>query len=189
MLHPLQITGVVLAGGKSSRFGSNKALSKYGDEDFLSHLINLLQPYSSKVVIAGHHSEYEGKKTVILRDIYPDIGPIGGIHTALTYSKTPWTLVLTCDMPLITKEIIMMMLASCRGESIIGWQHEKLFTTFPILISKSTLHNIENAINEKKYRIRQIYEWGNSIKLPIPKSLLPYFANINTPTDYKQLII
>lgn len=189
MLHPEQITGVVLAGGKSSRFGSNKALCKYGDKYFMHHIIELMRPYTKEIVISGYRPEYEDIEITILKDEYPDIGPIGGIYTALKESTTPWILVLTCDMPLVSKEIIMMMLASCKGDNIIGWQHDKIFTTFPLLISKSALPAINNAINEKRYRIKQMFEIGNSRKIIIPDALLPNFANINTQDDYKELNI
>ena len=55
MLHPEDITGVVLAGGKSSRFGSNKALSRYGESYFLQHIVRKIQPYTKEVVVAGFY--------------------------------------------------------------------------------------------------------------------------------------
>ncbi len=189
MLHPEQITGVVLAGGKSSRFGSNKALHKYGESDFLNHIINLLRPYTKATLIAGHYPEYENKAAVVLKDEHPNIGPLGGIHTALKHSTTPWILVLTCDMPLISSEVIMMMLASIRGESIMGWSHKSVFTTFPLLISTEALQYIEEAIGKQQYRIKQLFEWGISRKIVIPEALLPKFANINTIEDFKELIV
>lgn len=112
MLHPGEITGVVLAGGKSSRFGSNKAMQPFKGRTFLQHIIGQLEAYTSEVVIAGYYPEYENAGIPVLKDIYGDTGPLGGIYTALHYCKTPWALVLTCDMPFITNEIIEFMLES-----------------------------------------------------------------------------
>lgn len=189
MLHPEQITGVVLAGGKSSRFGSNKALHKYGESDFLNHIINLIRPYSKEILIAGYYPEYNDIGIPVLEDEYPNIGPLGGIYTALKQCTTPWIMVLTCDMPLISSEVIMMMMASGSGESILGWHHESIFNTFPIIVSKEALPYIENAVQSGIYRIRQLFEWGISKKIRIPEPLLHKFANINTLDDYKDIII
>lgn len=188
MLHPEQITGVILAGGKSRRFGSNKALCKYGDKTFLRHLIDLIRPYTREVVIAGCHPEYHEEGIPVLQDAYPDMGPVGGIYTALRQSGTPWILALTCDMPLISKEVIMLLLASGRGEEVIGWRHDAVAVLFPMLIAKTALPDIERAIESKRYRVKQLFERGRSRKIPIPDTLLPRFANINTREDYKNAI-
>lgn len=188
MLHPEQITGVILAGGKSRRFGSNKALCEYGDKTFLRHLINLVRPYTKEVVIAGCYPEYNEKGIPVLQDVYPDMGPVGGIYTALGESGTPWILVLTCDMPLISKEIIMLLLASGRGEEVIGWQHDAVDALFPLLIAKTVLPDIEKAIELKQCRVKQLFERERSRKILIPDALLSRFANINTQEDYKNII-
>ena len=82
MLHPDQITGIVLAGGKSSRFGRNKALCEFGESYFLKHLSDLLSHYSKEVLISGHYPEYEKINIPIVKDEHPEIGPIGGIYSA-----------------------------------------------------------------------------------------------------------
>ena len=188
MLHPEDITGVVLAGGKSSRFGSNKALSLYGESSFLQHLIHKIQPYTKEVVVAGFYPEYETLGVPVLKDVVSESGPLGGILTALTYSTTPWILVLTCDMPLITSEIIMQMLAVGRGETIIGWKHESTPGVFPLLLSKSLLPDIEEAVKEKRFRVKQLFDWGNACLIPIPEELHHLFANINNREEYNRTL-
>lgn len=187
MLHPDEITGVVLAGGKSSRFGSNKALSKYGDETFLKHIAVLLQSYTKEVVISGFYPEYESIGMPILEDKISGIGPLGGIYTALLYSSTPWILVLTCDMPFITSEIITHMLAAGKGENVIGWDHPENIGIFPLLISKELLPEIEKAIEKKQYRIKQILSKGNTRRITIPDEWEFFFTNINSQEDYKNI--
>ena len=188
MLHPDEITGVVLAGGKSSRFGSNKALSKYGDETFLKHITALLQPYAKEVVISGSYPEYESFGAAVLEDKISETGPLGGIYTALLYSSTPWILVLTCDMPFITNEIIMHMLAAGKGENVIGWNHAENIGIFPLMVSKNALPDIEKAIEKKQYRIKQIFNRENTRRITIPDQWEHFFANINSQEDYKNTI-
>ncbi|OCW93422.1 hypothetical protein A9168_11240 [Macellibacteroides sp. HH-ZS] len=188
MLHPEDITGVVLAGGKSSRFGSNKALSRYGKSYFLQHIVRKIQPYTKEVVVAGFYPEYQMLGVPVWKDVIPDSGPLGGILTALTYCSTPWILVLTCDMPLISNEIIMQMMAAGRGEAIIGWRHESTPGVFPLLLSKSLLPHIEAAIEEKRFRVKQLFDWGNACLIPIPDELQHLFANINNQEEYNRIL-
>jgi len=188
MLHPEEITGVVLAGGKSTRFGANKALSKYGEKSFLQHIIEQLQPYTKEVVISGFYPEYQNMGITVLEDKFPEIGPLGGIYTALAYTTTPWILVLTCDMPLISNEVIMHMLAAGRGENVIGWNHDKNIGIFPLLISKNILPYLEKAIEAKQYRVRQIFDWGSSRIITIPEEWQRLFANINSQEEYKNIL-
>jgi Molybdopterin-guanine dinucleotide biosynthesis protein A len=185
MLHPEDITGVILAGGKSSRFGSNKALSLYKEQSFLMHIIEQVQPYTKEVVVAGFYPEYENIGVPVLKDRFVNAGPLGGIYTALTYSTTPWVLVLTCDMPLMTNKIIRHMLAVGRGESIIGYN----VSIFPLLISKCILPYLETAMEMKQYKVKQLVEWGNSKMITIPEEWKHLFANINTIEEYKKIIL
>lgn len=178
----------MLAGGKSSRFGSNKALSKYGNKTFLQHITLLLQPYTKEVVIAGFYPEYENICIPILKDRLSGIGPLGGIYTALLYSSTPWILVLTCDMPLISNEIIIYMLAASKGENAIGWNHEKSAGMFPLLLSKNILPFLETAIEAKQYRVKEIFNWSSSRIIAIPDKWKALFTNINNQEEYKNLI-
>lgn len=187
MLHRQEITGVVLAGGKSTRFGSNKALSQYRGKTFLQHTIGQLQPYTREVVIAGFYPEYENTGVAVLEDKYTAIGPLGGIYTAMTYATKPWLLVLTCDMPLVNNEIIMHMLSAARGETVVGWEYGKNGGAFPLLISKDVLPNIEKAIAAKHYRVKQLFTWGSSKILTAPTEWQQYFTNINSLEEYKQV--
>lgn len=188
MLHPNDITGIVLAGGKSSRFGSNKALSTYSGKSFLEHIIQQMGPYTGGVIISGFYPEYENLGVPVLNDLYTEAGPLGGIYTALTYCTTPWMLVLTCDMPLITSEIIMHMLAAGRGENVVGWSLNHNIEVFPLLVSKNIIPYLEIAMRMKRYNVKQLFEWSSSKIIPIPKEWECLFANINTCKEYKKII-
>ena len=188
MLHPDQITGVVLAGGKSSRFGSNKALCDINGFSFLEHIITKLKPYTHEIIISGYREEYKNIGLLMLPDEFESTGPIGGIYTALKYCTTPWLLVLTCDMPLISNEVIMHLLASGRGERVIGWNFGECHGLFPLLISKDVLSDIKKMIGLKQYRIKQLLQLNNSKVIDIPRQWQHYFTNVNTHEDYKQII-
>jgi molybdenum cofactor guanylyltransferase len=104
-----EISGYVLAGGGSTRFGRDKALVEIGGKSMLARMIELLQsvPLEVKVVAAGKKYSALGVGTVI--DRWPGEGPLGGIITALedgakSSARPEWNVILSCDMPFLTRE-------------------------------------------------------------------------------------
>ena len=100
------ITGIILAGGKSSRMGSDKALLLYRGKAFLTHVINALIPLVDDIIIVSNderHSQFNYRR---ISDTIIDAGPLAGIHAGLTDSNTENNLVLSCDVPLIQTSIL-----------------------------------------------------------------------------------
>ena len=74
---------VVLAGGKSSRMGQDKALILFNEKPLLLHIANILQEVNSKVYISGKKGAYNSFLYPQIADVYPEKGPLGGIYSAL----------------------------------------------------------------------------------------------------------
>ncbi len=101
------VTGVVLAGGQSRRFGSDKALALFGNLSMLERSVSLLASLELNVLVVTHPSRsYEVPPARIIHDLTPDRGPLGGIFTALNHCQTSSILVLSCDMPNLTPQLI-----------------------------------------------------------------------------------
>lgn len=188
MLHRDQITGVILAGGKSSRFGSNKAFCEIEGSTFVQNIISKLKPYTQEVILSGSKDIYKNLDIPVIPDQFENIGPIGGIYSALHYSSTPWILVCTCDMPLISGGIIMKLLTSVEEQKMIAWNFEDQRGLFPLLISKDMLVVVEEMIRTKQYRIKNLLQNENTMILDIPQEWQHLFVNINTYEEYKQII-
>ncbi|MGO4530648.1 molybdenum cofactor guanylyltransferase [Paenibacillus sp. 2TAF8] len=99
-------TGIILAGGLSSRMGTNKALLKLNGSAVLTHMNNAIRPAVSRIVVAAGPSEaiytaLGDEDFECVKDAYPGKGPLAGLHAALTVSHTEWNLVSACDMPLL----------------------------------------------------------------------------------------
>lgn len=103
----LDVTGFVLAGGRSSRMGSDKALLPFRDSNFLHHALETLSAACrrpAKAVVSPHKAPiYEKLLTpeAVITDEYPDRGALGGIHAALAHCDTDFALVLAVDLPKI----------------------------------------------------------------------------------------
>jgi molybdopterin-guanine dinucleotide biosynthesis protein A len=94
-----QVAGFVLAGGRSSRMGRNKALLEIGGVPLLVRTVRALQPVVNRVTVIGPPAAYRELHLTIVGDNYPGAGPLGGIATALAAAQEPWSFVLACDMP------------------------------------------------------------------------------------------
>ncbi len=97
-----QVNAFILAGGSSSRMGSDKALLELNGVPLLLRAARLLQPLAASVTVIGDSARYASLGLAVVPDDVPDLGPLGGIATALCISRTPWNLVIGCDLPYLT---------------------------------------------------------------------------------------
>jgi molybdopterin-guanine dinucleotide biosynthesis protein A len=104
------IAGYVMAGGKSKRFGQDKARVRLGGEMMLTRTCRLVNEVTGSVsVVADRESRYADSDLWVVEDRWPGDGPLGGILTALsataeTDDGRDWNLIVSCDMPFLTRE-------------------------------------------------------------------------------------
>ena len=101
------MNAILLAGGESSRFGSNKALARIKGQTMIYYILSSLKKVYSKIYIIGDKKEYSflqnSGKIRIKEDIIPEKGPLGGLYTGLKYSSADYNVLVGCDMPLLTE--------------------------------------------------------------------------------------
>jgi molybdopterin-guanine dinucleotide biosynthesis protein A len=102
--------GFVLAGGKSSRMGRDKALLPFRGGALAGHVAAAVAAAAGSVVLIGDPRKYRSLGYAVLPDRRPGAGPVGGIETALSYTAADWNLVLACDMPAISAEFLRGLL-------------------------------------------------------------------------------
>jgi len=108
-----EVTAFVLAGGKSSRMGSDKAFLTLGEETLLSRALRIAGAVAEKVRIVGDARKFAAFSQVV-EDVYRDRGPLGGIHAALSSSATDWNLMLAVDLPFAGPEFLRYLLLRAR---------------------------------------------------------------------------
>ena len=99
-------TGIILAGGQSSRMGTNKALLELNGSSVLTHIAEAIRPAVSRIIVSAGPNEaiyslMGDERFECIQDDYPGKGPLAGLHAALKASSTDWNLVSACDMPLL----------------------------------------------------------------------------------------
>lgn len=105
-----EIAAIVLAGGKSSRMGQDKALIKLGDRPLLNQICTLAQECATQVyVVTPWIEKYQGiipHGCQLVPEKKDSLGPVGGFILGLQYVKQEWVLLLACDLPLLTASVV-----------------------------------------------------------------------------------
>jgi molybdopterin-guanine dinucleotide biosynthesis protein A len=110
MTNKRDVAGFILAGGESSRMGTDKALLELGGLPMIVRAARLVESVVGSAVIIGSPETYQRLGLSALRDDWPGAGPLGGIATALRVSESPWTLIVACDLPYLTRDWLKHLL-------------------------------------------------------------------------------
>jgi molybdopterin-guanine dinucleotide biosynthesis protein A len=113
-----EITLAILAGGKSSRFGSNKALADWHGKPLVAHLLDTLgAKFPARMLVAKDPAMYAGLSlgAPVVPDAHARFHPLAGIVAALRTAETPWVLVVGCDMPLVSWPLLDLLAAAAPG--------------------------------------------------------------------------
>jgi molybdenum cofactor guanylyltransferase len=182
-----QVTGIILAGGKSSRFGSDKAIFEYRGKRLIEYSIEIIQPFCNHILLSSNQPEkftFTGLPKII--DVYPDCGPIGGIHACLLRSDTEHNLVIGCDLPWLDQRLFNFLLQKSPGYQVVMPSHEGFIETMASYYHQSCTPALEKALLEKRYKI---FDAIDSLKTYFPKVdkesfySEKIFANINYRED------
>ena len=195
MILPMQgITAFVLAGGRSSRMGSDKAMLSVGEHTLLDRALKAVSLIATKVRIVGPRRRYAAYGEVV-EDIYEGCGPLGGIHAALSATDTDLNLLLSVDMPLMSSPFLEWLIqqANSGPEMITVPEADGGQQPLCAVYRKGILETVEQALNNADYKIGRLFA-----KVPtriiaeeeITAAGFPLtiFRNINTPEEYDQLI-
>ncbi len=184
-----QYSLLLLAGGKSTRMGTCKAELLYEGKTFLQHMLDKARALGiEKCYISGYASNQDSIQTVW--DVYPDRGPLSGLHASLQIMQTPYCLVLPVDAPKLPLEILESLLQrheELQSDRVLIWEHgvrqEPLIAVYPVKMADT----IESMIRDHAVPVfRAIDTWGfESFRKEMAQEQI---ININTPELYKKLL-
>ena len=123
------LTAFILAGGRSSRMGQDKAFLKLGGNTLLERALELAGSVAAHVRIVAPQERFLTVARTI-EDTYPDCGPLGGIHAALSRTTTELNLVLAVDLPFVEPDFLSYLVAQASQTAALvtvpqadgGWQ-------------------------------------------------------------------
>jgi len=198
------ITGIILSGGKSSRMGENKSLMKLGNRTVIEHTLSLMQSIFSEVIlITNTPDEYQFLNIPLFEDIYRYRGPLAGIHSGLLNSKTEDNFIISCDIPLIKREIIEYIIEYNTHHPITVCRADGYIQQLAGKYSKSLLPQIDELLKMEKEEMRdsnqkkQKSSVHSLMKLSgaeiVEAGKLDFyndgiFLNMNRKEDYQQIL-
>lgn len=183
------ITGIILAGGKSSRMGTDKGLILYKGEPFVQYSINALRPIVDDIIIVTNNSSYDTFNQRRVSDIIEDAGPLSGVYSGLKHSNTAYNLILSCDIPLIKTAILEKIIHHIDDYyDIIQIKSNGRVMPLIAFYNKRCEDQLLKLLNAGVRRMSKTLEVFKVSTLELPIELDSYTANINTPTEFKAII-
>jgi molybdopterin-guanine dinucleotide biosynthesis protein A len=152
-------TGIVLAGGSSSRLGWDKTFIQIDGVYLIERVVRRLQPAVDNVLLVTDRADafaFLGLRTV--KDIYPQIGTLGGLHAGLTAMETQYGVVVGCDMPFLNTQLLRYLVSLCPGRDLVMPRLGQYYEPLHAVYSKSCLPSIERTIQAGQRRIKQALE-------------------------------
>lgn len=184
-------TGIILAGGKSSRMGQEKAQLKLGNKSFIEIILQTITPLCSEILISTNNPALHLRGTKSIADEIQNIGPLGGIYTCLNLSKSFKNIIVTVDTPLISTDLLKYLLNQSENHEVTYCEHNNKEHPLIGIYTKKFLRIIEEDIQNKKYKTLAAIRKSNFRKLKINKNHQYYkeglFKNINNPVDLLNL--
>lgn len=185
-----KLSALILAGGRSRRMGSDKATLRIGAQTQLDRTAALLADFAADVFVSVRADQTReparaGHRQLV--DKIEDIGPLGGIHAALTESDDDW-LIVACDLPMLDAATLSVLTAAHSSEhavSAFAGYGNGLPEPLCAIWTRAALPWVEAAIAAERYCPRKILLEAGIDLLPAPASNT--LDNANTPEDLQRM--
>jgi molybdopterin-guanine dinucleotide biosynthesis protein A len=187
-----RVSAFVLAGGRSSRMGQDKAFLRLGGSTLLARAVELATAAAESAWIVGRTEKFGAFGTVI-EDVYRDCGPLGGIHAALTQTATDLNLMVAVDLPFLRLGLLSFLIAQARKTTAAvvvpraGGGLQPLCAVY----RRSFGQVAERSLLAGKYRIEALFAEVET-RVLAPEELKQngfaeeMFRNLNTQEDWKE---
>jgi molybdenum cofactor guanylyltransferase len=191
-------SAALLAGGRSSRMGRDKAFLEIDGIPLWQRQVQLLRKLNpAEIFIAGPaQPEWIRNGLEVVADAARDSGPLGGLVAVLRRCRNPQLLVLAVDLPNMTSEFLRRLLAMCPENSGIVPKREcatqeKRFEPLTAIYPATALALAENCLSAGEYSLQRFTDRATSMGLMATKQILEaeesLFFNLNTPADFAGL--
>lgn len=181
---------VILAGGKSSRMGSDKAFLEWNGKNFIKRLTDELDFFEEKMIAHGNRRAITDTGWRAIPDIYPERGPIGGLHAALAACESDALFFVTCDTPLVSRSLVSFLYAKLDEtcDAVVPMAEDGRYHPLCAIYRKATASALKKQIEEGNNRIMGALEHMRVKYVRVDDAGLAYqLFNVNTQEDYLRL--
>lgn len=197
----MQSSAIILAGGTSARLGEDKSLVLLANKPLLKHVLQVVNSLvEDKIVVVHTNVQAERLSTVldsdarVVIDEFDQQTPLAGAASGLREAKTGYALILACDMPLLSREVLAFLLDICadRNAVIPRWPNGFIEPLHAVYKVKPALEAAQQALKEGSLTLRGMIERMRMVRYVSTMVLqqmdpeLNSLFNINTPLDLKR---
>ena len=189
------MTGIVLAGGQSTRLGTAKALLRLGDKTFLELAVSAVRPFCRRTIVVAAATGWSlpdlGDCTVVA-DETPGLGPLGGLVTGLAASDDEWHLTLACDLPLVRPKLLELIVGEAVAAAAVvpraGGRLHPLLAAYARSCLAPARASLEAGRRAMTALLDQVQvKFIEEAQLREADQDLASFINVNTWDDYRAL--
>ena len=185
-----EISAFILAGGKSTRMGTDKAFAPLNGRPLLARMLETARSLTSNVRIVGDSRKY-GPFAPVVEDIYPECGPLSGIHAALHSSATELNVVLAVDTPFVSLALLQFLVTRARnvpGAIVTVVQANGGFQPLCAVYRRQFAEAAEQALRGGRHKIDALFDSASTQvigedELESAGFSPNIFRNLNTPDD------
>jgi molybdenum cofactor guanylyltransferase len=179
----MQAAGFVLAGGKSSRMGQNKARLRIDSQFLVEVVARAVADATGNVALVGDPSAFGDLPIECLPDLRPGLGPLAGLETLLASGRAEFNVVVGCDMPGVKSADLARLLAVCEQTgSLCGMAVDLSGRKHPLcaVYRRSCLPFVQSALDGGRLRLLDLVEELKAVEVRSDSIL----SNVNTPEQW-----
>lgn len=186
------VTGIILAGGKNSRMGRQKAFIEIDGIPIIDIILKIFRELFSEIIIVTNTpKDFEYTKVRLVKDIIPNKGSLGGLYTGIKEAAFDDCFVVACDMPYINLQLIKYII-QIKGYDVVVPQIDNKFEPLFAVYSKNCLKTIKQNLSEERLRILDIFSKVNvreiyESEIRLYDSKLLSLINLNTPEELNNM--
>ncbi len=189
----MDVSGIILAGGQSSRMGQDKGLLVLHGKPLVQHIIDALKPITSNIIIIANSDDYKKFGYPVYNDIIKEKGPVGGIYTALSNSSSLNNIILSCDTPFISTDFLRFLVSKSKKSLVTVPSFNNKIHPLIGVYKKTAICVFKKALEDGdpynfNLKLMRVNEHLNCHIVNVDEKQFneQLFFNINTPNDFKQ---
>ena len=183
----MNITGIILSGGKSTRMGTDKGLIPFNGKPMIETVIDHMLPLCNQLLISTNNQEYQKFGFEMIADDYENMGPIAGILSSFPHAKNERILLISCDLPNASTSFLAQLIFLAKDfditlpvsdgltQPLCGVYSKKIIDQLKLLVLNGET-KLQNLVRNFNLRIIEKKDCGDfDLKIEL--------ANMNTKTD------
>lgn len=183
----MKVGAIILAGGKSSRMGTDKGLLELKGKPMVAHVIDAIKFITDDIIIISDKAAYKNFGVPVFEDLIKNAGPLAGIYTGLKNTKHQKNIVVSCDVPFVSEKLLQYLINLCKNYDV----------TIPV--SNNKTHQVIGVYDKKCSEVFKKELDNNQLKMKVALEKinlnvvdanqfdLKEFINVNTPEELKEI--